>query len=43
MVKESPAKIKCKGINQIAIVVENLEQVAENYWNIFGIGPLWKS
>jgi hypothetical protein len=39
MVKESPAKIKCKGINQIAIVVENLERVAENYWNIFGIGP----
>jgi catechol 2,3-dioxygenase-like lactoylglutathione lyase family enzyme len=39
MAKESPAKIKCKGINQIAIVVEDLEKVAENYWNILGIGP----
>ncbi|MFO7741514.1 MAG: VOC family protein [Anaerolineae bacterium] len=39
MANESPAKIKCKGINQIAIVVEDLEQVAENYWNILGIGP----
>jgi catechol 2,3-dioxygenase-like lactoylglutathione lyase family enzyme len=39
MAKESPAKIKCQGINQIAIVVEDLEQVAENYWNILGIGP----
>ena len=36
---ESPAEVKCKGINQIAIVVENLELVAENYWNILGIGP----
>ncbi|MDR3557797.1 MAG: VOC family protein [Syntrophobacteraceae bacterium] len=39
MEKVSPAKIKCKGINQVAIVVENLELVAENYWNIMGIGP----
>jgi hypothetical protein len=37
--EESPAKVKCKGINQIAIVVKNLELVAENYWNILGIGP----
>jgi catechol 2,3-dioxygenase-like lactoylglutathione lyase family enzyme len=37
--EESKARIKCKGINQIAIVVENLELVAENYWNILGIGP----
>lgn len=36
---ESPAKIKCKGINQIAIVVKDLETVAQNYWNILGIGP----
>ena len=35
----SPAKIKCKGINQVAIVVEDLQRVAENYWNILGIGP----
>jgi hypothetical protein len=39
MAQESPAKVKCKGINQIAIAVENLELVAENYWNILGIGP----
>jgi len=39
MAKESPAKIKCKGINQVAIVVEDLEQVAGDYWNILGIGP----
>ena len=39
MTKESPAKVKCKGINQIAIAVEDLELVAENYWNILGIGP----
>ena len=39
MTQETPAKVKCKGINQIALVVENLETVAENYWNILGIGP----
>ncbi|HWR91975.1 MAG TPA: VOC family protein, partial [Desulfobacterales bacterium] len=39
MSNESPSKIKCQGINQIAIVVEDLESVAENYWNILGIGP----
>lgn len=39
MAQESPAKIKCKGINQVAIVVEDLEQVAADYWNILGIGP----
>ena len=35
----SPAKIKCQGINQVAIVVHDLEQVAMNYWTILGIGP----
>jgi hypothetical protein len=35
----SLAKVKCKGINQIAIVVKNLELGAENYWKILGIGP----
>ena len=39
MAKQSPAKVKCKGINQIAIVVEDLELVAKNYWEIMGIGP----
>jgi hypothetical protein len=37
--QESIAKVKCKGINQIAIVVKDLELVAENYWKILGIGP----
>lgn len=39
MEQVSPAKVKCKGINQVAIVVENLELVAQNYWKILGIGP----
>jgi hypothetical protein len=36
---ESPAKVKVEGINQIAIAVNDLERVAEDYWNILGIGP----
>ncbi len=39
MPKESPATIKVKGINQIAIAVNDLEEVAKNYWTIMGIGP----
>lgn len=39
MTKISPAKIKCKGINQVAIAVKDLELVAKNYWDILGIGP----
>jgi methylmalonyl-CoA/ethylmalonyl-CoA epimerase len=39
MSQESKAKVKCQGINQLAIVVKDLEKVAENYWNILGIGP----
>jgi len=39
MAQESIAKVKCKGINQIAIVVKDLESVAKNYWDILGIGP----
>ncbi len=39
MAQTSPAKFKLKGINQIGIVVKDLELVAQNYWNIFGIGP----
>ncbi len=27
------------GINQVAMVVENLEKTVENYYNLFGIGP----
>ena len=37
--RTSPAKIQCKGINQIAIVVEDLERVAADYWTILAIGP----
>jgi methylmalonyl-CoA/ethylmalonyl-CoA epimerase len=39
MTPESPAKVKCKGINQIAIAVKDLETVAKHYWDILGIGP----
>ena len=39
MTQESPAKCRCKGINQVAIVVNDLELVAKNYWDILGIGP----
>ena len=39
MAKESPAKVKIKNINQICILVNDLELVAENYWKILGIGP----
>jgi methylmalonyl-CoA/ethylmalonyl-CoA epimerase len=35
----SPAKIKITAINQLAIAVKDLEQVAWNYWNIMGVGP----
>ena len=35
----SPAKVKVKGINQVCIVVNDLQTVMENYWNILGIGP----
>ncbi len=39
MVETSPAKVKVKGIEQVAIVVKDIERVVENYWNILGIGP----
>jgi len=39
MAQVSPAKVKVKEINQIAIVVKDVQKVAENYWNILGIGP----
>jgi len=35
----SPAKVKVKGIRQIAILVRDLQRTVENYWNILGIGP----
>ena len=39
MSQPGPAKVRCGGINQIAIVVRDLEVVAENFWKILGIGP----
>ncbi len=47
MAQASPAKVKVKGINQVAIVVKDVRIVVENYWNILGIGPweiyLWEA
>ena len=39
MAQESPAKVKVKGINQVAIVVKDIQRTVENYWSILGIGP----
>ena len=39
MVTNSPAKIKVKKITQVAIAVQDLRIVLEDYWNILGIGP----
>lgn len=39
MVPVSPAKVKATIIQQICIVVKDLRQTVEAYWNIFGIGP----
>jgi len=36
---ESQAKVKVKGINQVTLVVKDIQETMENYWNIFGIGP----
>jgi len=39
MVEISPAKIKIPSLAQVCIVVKDLDTVAENYWNMLGIGP----
>lgn len=39
MVEISPAKIKVSALNQVALMVNDAQKVAENYWNILGIGP----
>ena len=41
MAQASPAKVKVKEITQVALVVKDVQAVAENYWNILGIGP-WR-
>jgi len=39
MAQTSPAKVKAKDITQVGLVVKDMRQTAENYWNILGIGP----
>ena len=37
-VQESPAKVKVKSIDQVALVVKDIQKTVENYWNILGVG-----
>ena len=37
--EKSPARIKIKDAPQVALVVKDLQNTIENYWNILGIGP----
>jgi catechol 2,3-dioxygenase-like lactoylglutathione lyase family enzyme len=39
MPEPSPAKVKVDRISQVAIAVNDLPLVVENYWSILGIGP----
>jgi len=39
MAQTSSAEIKVPSLHQIGIVVKDVEKVAQNYWNILGIGP----
>jgi catechol 2,3-dioxygenase-like lactoylglutathione lyase family enzyme len=39
MPEPSPAKVKVDRISQVAIAVNDLPLVVENYWKILGIGP----
>ena len=39
MPEPSPAKVKVEKISQVAIAVNDLPLVVENYWSILGIGP----
>jgi len=39
MAQTNHAKVKVKKITQVAIVVKDVLLVAQNYWNILGIGP----
>ena len=39
MPQTSPAKVKVKEIIHACLVVKNVWQTIENYWNILGIGP----
>ena len=42
MVQPEPNIMKVESINQIGMVVRDIEEVARNYWEIFGIGP-WET
>lgn len=35
----SPAKIRIPALNQVALMVNDVQKVAENYWKLLGIGP----
>lgn len=39
MVQMSPATIVIPVLNQVGIVVKDVDEVVQNYWNILGIGP----
>ena len=39
MAEENEPKIKVGPINQVALMVKDARKVAEDYWNILGIGP----
>ena len=39
MARTSPAEIKVPSLHQLGIAVKDAEKVAQNYWNILGIGP----
>ena len=39
MVEITPDGVKLKQLHQVGIIVKNVAKVAENYWNILGIGP----
>jgi hypothetical protein len=39
MTQGTSATFKCRSIDQLALVVNDLELVAKNYWDILGIGP----
>jgi catechol 2,3-dioxygenase-like lactoylglutathione lyase family enzyme len=36
---DSPARLKTKSIDRVAIAVRDIQKTVENYWNILGIGP----
>lgn len=39
MAQVSPGKVKAQDIRQVSLVVKDVQKIAENYWNILGIGP----